>query len=392
MADLAEKPYLIVGAGLAGLACATIFQDQNKPYLLIEADSQVGGRIQSDLHQNEFILDRGFQVLLNSYPDLKKFLNLKALNLQSFDSGAMIYQEHKNALIANPLRHPHLLMSSLRSEILSARDAIRVTKLVFAASQISDFKDLKNETTLDYLKSLEFSPHFIEYFWRPFMAGVMIDRSLSLDANYFLFLVRCFGLGSVSVPALGMGEIPKQMAAGLDPKKTMLGTRVSQFGTSHLVTEAGAKIEGKSVIRAHNPTMQGTRSVTTYHFTADHHPEWQKWLVLVPHHLGLNLNQLALMSAVSPSYSKNQRPLISATRIGIDASVSISTIEAEINLIARKNLRLTHLRTDLIEHALPPIASRAELSLTECGDQVSSPSIQGALQSGRILANTLIQR
>jgi len=392
-----DKPYLIIGAGLAGLACAKIFHDQQIPYLVIEADDKVGGRIQSDLHENEFILDRGFQVLLNSYPELKYFLNLDALKLQPFNSGAIIYQGRSHALIANPLKHPQLLFKSLTSKVMSPQDALRVSRLILAASRVTDFESLKQQTTLDYLKSLGLSNRFIDQFWRPFMSGVMIDRSLSLDANYFLFLVRCFGLGSVSVPELGMGEIPKQMAASLDKSKIMTNTRVIEFGTSHVVTESGATIEGRSVIRAHNPNWQaGSRSVTTYYFTAAQKPEWQKWLVLIPQHFGLNLNQLALMSSVSPAYSKKGRPLISATLIGVDNSISTATIESEINLIAGRNLGLTHLRTDIIKNALPFLPShitpQSDLGLNECGDHLSSPSIHGALQSGRKLANHLIKR
>lgn len=393
MVNLEQKPHLIIGAGLAGLACAKTLQDKGIPYLLIEAEEHIGGRVQSELFNEEFVLDKGFQVLLNSYPDLQLFLNMKDLKLQRFNSGAMIYENGQTSLVANPIRHPEMALATLRSEFFNFKDALLVGKLTVIASSMTKLKSLRNESTIDFLNSLGFSKTSIEYFWRPFMSGVMIDKTLSLDANYFLFLIRCFALGSVSVPLNGMAEIPKQILANLNPKNVMTNTRIAEFGKFHVTTQEGKIIEGQSVIRAHNPDWsKGSREVTTYYFTADITPEWGKWLVLVPQHLGLNINQMVLMSAVSSHYSKNGRPLISATKLGIDHNISIATIADEINLIAGRDLGLTHLRTDSIKHALPYLASQNADSLVECGDHLTSPSIQGALQSGRTLAERIGQK
>ncbi len=390
MQNLDQKPHLIIGAGLAGLACAKTLQDQRIPYLLIDEHEFVGGRVQSDLFENEFILDKGFQVLLSSYPELKFFLNLPDLNLQKFNSGAIIFNDKATSLIANPIRHPGLLVQSLRSKVFSLSDTILVGKLIMMARSMTSLNSLRGESTIDFLNSCGFSKSFIEDFWRPFMSGVMIDKSLSLDANYFLFLIRCFALGNVSVPRKGMAQIPQQMLSNLDPRNIRLNTKIIEFGENYVTAQDGTVIYGQSVIRAHNPDWpKGSREVTTYYFTAEESPNWEKWLVLVPHYLGLNINQLALMNAVSPEYSKKNRPLISATRIGIDPIISISTIADEINLIAGRNLGLTHLRTDSIKHALPFLSSQTQQSLSECGDQLTSPSIHGALQSGRILATRL---
>ena len=58
---------IIVGGGLAGLCCATHLKRDRRPFLLLEAADAVGGRIRTD-RVDGFLLDRGFQVFLPSYP------------------------------------------------------------------------------------------------------------------------------------------------------------------------------------------------------------------------------------------------------------------------------------------------------------------------------------
>ncbi len=71
------KPQVIVvGAGMAGLSCARALQDRGIDYLVLEAADRVGGRIRTDILDG-FRLDRGFQVLLTSYPEPRRQLDLK---------------------------------------------------------------------------------------------------------------------------------------------------------------------------------------------------------------------------------------------------------------------------------------------------------------------------
>jgi monoamine oxidase len=63
-----EQPRIvIVGAGLAGLACARVLAAAGWPFRLLEASNAVGGRVRTDVVDG-FLLDRGFQVFLPAYP------------------------------------------------------------------------------------------------------------------------------------------------------------------------------------------------------------------------------------------------------------------------------------------------------------------------------------
>jgi monoamine oxidase len=50
---------VVVGAGLSGLACARELMKNNVPFVVLEADERIGGRLKSD-RLDGFILNHGF--------------------------------------------------------------------------------------------------------------------------------------------------------------------------------------------------------------------------------------------------------------------------------------------------------------------------------------------
>lgn len=80
---------IIVGAGLAGLACARMLERWKVDITIIEAADGVGGRVRSD-YADGYIFDRGFQVVFDTYPAVLRQLDLAALDLHAFAPGAII--------------------------------------------------------------------------------------------------------------------------------------------------------------------------------------------------------------------------------------------------------------------------------------------------------------
>jgi phytoene dehydrogenase-like protein len=60
----------VIGAGLAGLACASDLVAAGATVRVLEASDAVGGRMRTD-EQGGFLLDRGFQVFNTSYPQVR---------------------------------------------------------------------------------------------------------------------------------------------------------------------------------------------------------------------------------------------------------------------------------------------------------------------------------
>lgn len=84
-----HKEVIIVGAGLAGLSCARRLMKDDIPFLILEADQRIGGRLKTDRHEG-FILNHGFQVLQTAYPEARRVLDYDRLALRPFAPGAII--------------------------------------------------------------------------------------------------------------------------------------------------------------------------------------------------------------------------------------------------------------------------------------------------------------
>ena len=92
---------------MAGLVCAKELARRGRSdFLLLEAEEEPGGRVRSRRTAEGFVLDRGFQVLLDSYPAARRHLDIPALEPCYFESGAILHDGRKSWTVAHPLRHP----------------------------------------------------------------------------------------------------------------------------------------------------------------------------------------------------------------------------------------------------------------------------------------------
>ena len=394
-----DQTITILGAGLAGLACALTLHRAGQKVLVIDQNPRVGGRVSSQRNADGFLIDQGFQVLLNSYPEVQKFVSLDTLNLKPFNSGALIFDGKNLRKLANPFRHPKEFFSTLSFPGVSVRDKVLVLALIGKATFTQNNIGTGRIPTESFLNDFGFSDEFIELFWRPFFTGVYLDPELSAGSDFFLFLLKCFGLGQVSLPAAGMNAFPAAMAKQLPDGSVRLNTRIKSWTKNQVVLDSNEQISARQVICALDPeegkagvSKTSYRSVSTHYFTGERLKElaWGKWLVLVPRRLGLHVNHLALLSDVSPEYSSSGKPLLSATVVG-DESVEIDVLNREIEKIAGRELRLQLVTSTRVQRALPISGGEecgffAQDGVLYCGDRWASPSINGALQSGRLAA------
>ena len=124
----ANRDVIIIGAGLAGLSCARALHQRGISCLLLEASDDVGGRVRTDKLEG-FLLDRGFQVLLTAYPEVRRWLDLESLNLRPFYPGALMRTAGRFERLVDPWRRPLDAIKQLFTSRIRMSDGLAVARL-----------------------------------------------------------------------------------------------------------------------------------------------------------------------------------------------------------------------------------------------------------------------
>ncbi len=403
----------IVGAGLAGLAAAVTLHDRGTDVTVLEASDGVGGRVRTDLVDG-FRLDRGFQILLTAYPVAQRVFDYDALDLRRFHAGSFVQLDSGRVLVGDPLRRPADLLDTVRAPVGTVLDKARL--LAWRREVMSGTIDelwRKGEcTTATRFSDRKFSDEFVEQFLRPLFAGITLDPKLEVTSRFAEFAFRMLASGYGAVPAAGMGELAGQLAARLPADAIKLETRVSSVEPTKVETLGGETIESDAVIVATDmdaaaelvdTPVFGWNSVTTRWYASDAAPFEEPLLLLNGTREG-PVNNVAVMSNVSPAYAPQGKHLTAVSY----PSTSEGDKPADTERMVARQLRgwfggavadWELLRTDVIEHAQPrhlpgeavPAKPRLESDLFVAGDHRQNPSINGALQSGRAAARSVLE-
>ena len=377
---------LIVGAGVSGLSCARKLEQLGYRVLIVDRDSKVGGRIQTDSVDGS-LLDRGFQVLLDSYKETLALCG--ELPRRSFISGARIWDGVRWKEILNPFHHPLSVANTLKSGVFSIRD-IRALLLLAC---IRDAKE--EESTVAYLKRKGVTDSALRKFFKPFFGGVFLDPHLQTSARVFDFTLRKFLFGRAQLPEGGMQRIPLKIQSELKTTKVQLQCEVTQASPGQVILSDGTTITAGAVVVATGaeaikaltgiPISIRWKSASTSYFVSEHPLIIRPILHLNGSGRG-SINSVAPLSVVSKSYGEKQ--LLSVATFG---TPSEDEILSEFKTMFAGNCRLTHLRTYHIEHALPDYSSHVMPSeptpgIFFCGDWLGVPSIETATCSGQRVA------
>jgi phytoene dehydrogenase-like protein len=412
-----DADVIIVGAGLAGLAAAIHCAEANLSVIVLEAGDGVGGRVRSD-YVNGFILDRGFQVLLTAYPEAKAMLDYRALALKKFTPGSLIRAGGAVSRIADPFRAPKTLIETIKSPVGSPVDKARVGALRLSnqRASIESLWARPEMSTLARLRALKFSSSMVERFFRPFLAGVQLDPSLSTSSRVFDFVFKMLAEGDNAVPTKGMGMISEQLAARVPAGSIRLNTRVAAVAPGSVTLVDHGVLRAKAIVIATEGPQAakllgdlvvapGSNSVSCLYFDAPVAPIAEATIMLNGDGAADGpVNNVCVPSMVSSAYAPAGRHLVSVSVIAAHSGADDDALQSAV----LKQLRgwfgsqvdaWNHLRTYNIAHAQPSQATPTLANpqrpvalgdgLFVCGDHRDNASINGALESGRRAAEAV---
>lgn len=405
---------VIVGAGLAGLTCAKVLAGAGRPFVLLEASDRPGGRVVSDRRPDGFVLDRGFQVLLDSYPAARRHLDFAALGGGRFRSGAMFVGRGEPRVLENPCRAPWAAFGALRGGVLSMADQVRLAGLVMRVAAGAPHRDV---TTEEFLRSCGFSEEFFVRLARPFFGGVLLDPSLGTSARLFAGYLRRFVTGRALLPAAGMGGLGAQLASALPRAAVHYGCPVAGIlherdAASGVIMKDGSRHRGEHVVLAvDEPAMcrllgkgrpRPALGTAVHYFRAVRPFYRGAWLCLPPRRQNSPVLHAALVSNASPSLAPEGSHLWSVTVCpehprANDAEFVARDVAGWFRADPAALVPLDFVRVPYAVPGQPPgFAERPPpwgalpANLTVAGDAVGGASIEAVMAGGEAAAKKVI--
>lgn len=406
-----QTDVIVVGAGLAGLSAARRLCAAGLDVTVLERSDGVGGRARTD-SVDGWLFDRGFQVLNTAYPALASSVDLDRLELKPLVKGVLVHHGGRVHRLADPRSDPAATLTTLTSPLLGWPDKLAIG--AFSArcghGPVRALERGADMTAEEQLRLAGISEAALERFLRPFLAGVLLDPDLATSSRFLRLTWRSFVRGRVTVPAAGMGAIAAQMASGLPPGVVRLGAPVGALTPTGVGLAGGEEIRARAVVLATDadtaaallPDLDppGWRGVTTFYHAAPAGLAREAVLHLDPDGSELITNTVVI-SAAAPTYAPPGRSLVSTSVVGARRD--------ETGLGSRVGRRLAYLYgvdPDQLEPlavydvpraqpiAAPPLRLRRPVRVAAgryvCGDWRDTPSIQGALVSGRRAARAVL--
>jgi phytoene dehydrogenase-like protein len=299
----------------------------------------VGGRVRTDRDPDGYLLDRGYQVLLDGYPAARRWIDHDALGLGRFDAGALLWTGRRLVPLADPLRHPAALPRDLTAPVFPLSDKLRLAGLAAQAAAAPWQSANQAATSLgqdvsaaEYLWSRGFSEQFVDRFARPFWGGITLEPHLVGSVGPLLFTLKMFLRGWAALPKEGIGAMPAQLLGRLPADSVSLQASVTavvvEDGRATGVRVDRRKVPAAAVIVATDPrtaaqltnapalanASRGLPSFTVY-LEGERDPGTGPRIVLDATRR-LLVNELAPLSAAQPSYAPPGRHLIAAAIVG----------------------------------------------------------------------------
>lgn len=408
--------YIIVGAGISGLSLGKHLVKAGKSVLILESEDRPGGRVKTDTY-NGFLLDRGFQVYLTAYPETMHSLDLNALDMKSFWPGAhLLFEKGKQAVFMDAMRKSSYLWKMITSPVTGFGDKMSLFSLRgrLLNKRNEALFEREEKSTSAIFKEYGLNEQIIQRFLEPFFAGIFLENDLKTSRRMFDFVFKMFSKGEAAVPARGMEQIPVQLAGSMPPGNIRCNTKVTFIDGQQLRTDDGRMFHGdhiilateaRGIVRDYLPGINREyNSVTSVYLEAPQAP-YSEPLIALNSLQGKLVNNLAVMSNVSSHYAPEGKALIAVSINGIPEKSDgdlVLGIKQELKAwygasvdqwSLLKVYRIVYALPDQqsVRYNIPPEKYMIRSGLYVCGDHLLQGSINGALRSGRKLADILLK-
>ena len=379
---------LVVGAGLAGLNAAIHLEAAGVDVTVIESSDRAGGRVASDVIEG-FICDRGFQLINARYPALQELNVLKELDFVEAPRVIEVSLGDRRHVIGDPRQVPWTALNKATGTIPE-----KIALLRFIAGRPKPGQSIGH--------ALRSTGTCYERVLRPFLQGVFLTDPDNVDAAYGHSIIKSFVNGKPGVPRNGVGELPKALAKRVS--NIVYNTRVDGIDQTSVHTNNGTYTANKILIATDATTATQLLGLTevprmagciTWYHAVSENPSGNGRLIVDGQRRGPIINSV-VMSDISSSYAPNGHHLISTTT---DLNVTESDVRRHLAILWGTS---THEWQFIAKYEIPaalPIHNVGrELSQTMrisdhhfvSGDHRTVPSQQGALFSGRLAAQLIL--
>jgi phytoene dehydrogenase-like protein len=308
----------------------------------------------------------------------------------------------------DPRRHPSKARTVIASPLLSLLDLPRLLR--YASLFPDRHPEQSGESTLSSLARYRFSERFRTHFLLPFLSGVLLDPTLSIDSAAARFYLRVLSDSQAILPQQGIQALPNFLAQQVGVSHILLRSPVESVRPTEVVLRSGDVLSCQKVLVCTDALAASTLggpeqtmphlSSRTIYFSAQAAPYAESLVALNGEGRGVICN-VAIPSNVQPSYAPAGKALIAATVVGAAASTedsqSLSAVRDQlVEWFGHDAREWRHLRTFTIRASVPArprmgIGAREHNQMIFAGDYLSYGSQNGALRAGREAARLALE-